>query len=189
MKPHAYIAVCVACLSCQQAPPPIELVTVTIDSLYAIDLPSNLQPGYDMHDYASLQYYDMETGFYVLGLEDAKEKLGDIKRKRLKLPGYYRFVESTVFERVDSISRVGTQQYTSDYGLPLRLGDYYVQGESWASLPLFYRIVVYENEAYYFQLVIWMPDEDHCERITWVDTITRSFRFLEGAGRVAGLRR
>ncbi|RMG72552.1 MAG: hypothetical protein D6722_05240 [Bacteroidetes bacterium] len=188
MKPHAYIALCIACLSCQQAPPPITLETVTIDSLYAIDLPSNLQPGYDMHDYASLQYYDMETGFYVLGLEDTKEKLGDIKRKRLKLPGYFRFVENTVFERADSVGRVGFQSYVNDYGVPLRLGDYYVEGENWARLPLFYRIAVYENDTYYFQLVIWMPEEGHCERFTWVDTITRSFRFLDGSGKVAARR-
>ena len=52
------------------------MVRVPIDSLYSVSIPNNLKPGYDMHDYASLQYYDSELDFYVVGLDDAKENLG-----------------------------------------------------------------------------------------------------------------
>ncbi|GAB4414823.1 MAG: hypothetical protein OHK0039_22970 [Bacteroidia bacterium] len=165
-------------------------MTVVADNgLYSADLPSNLTRSFDMHDYASLQYYNLQEGFYVLGLEDDKENLGEIKRKRLKLPGYYRFVESTVFEHTDSTARVSSEVFTNAYGFPARVGDYFVVEMQQVDFPLFYRIAVYENDDYFFQLVIWMPYDAHCDRMAWIDTITQSFRFLDGVERpVAGVR-
>lgn len=166
-----------ACLACQKPTPAVKPVTQTIDSLYRIDIPDNLTPGYDMHDYASLQFYNTGINYYVLGIEDAKENLGEIKRMRLQLDGYYTFVENTVFEKVDSLALVAQSTF-ADSIQTAHIGDYYTQSSVWGDTPLFYRIAVFENTNYFFQLVIWMPYEDHCQWYPWTDTITHSFHFL-----------
>ena len=142
-----------------------------------------------MHAYASLQYYDTLSGFYVLGIEDAKDNLGDIKRKRLKLHSYFAFVEHTVFQRVDSMILESEQLFSLDKELEVFAGDYQTLSKDWGSYPIFYRIAVFESPEYFFQLVTWMPYEIHCDLMPWIDTMTTSFRFLSPASsNVAGLR-
>lgn len=179
MNPYAYIAgiSLAACLACQRPAPVVTTETHVIDSLYRIDIPSILTPGYDMHDYASLQYYNTQMNYYVLGIEDAKENLGEIKRMRLQLDGYYTFVENTVFEKVDSLAVVAQSTF-ADSIQRAQVGDYYTTSEAWGDVPLFYRIAIFENSNYFFQLVVWMPYDRHCEWHHWTDTITNSFHFL-----------
>lgn len=184
-----WVIVLIGSLSCKSDLPPTELIQVPIDNLYVIHIPDNLQPGYDMHDYASLQYYNSSEGFYILGIEDAKENLGDIKRKRLKLKGYYAFVENTVSNPVDTLSRESLQYFTNAEGLSVRIGDYYANSQAWNWDPLFYRIAVYESPEYFFQLVMWMPYGPHCERVAVLDSIVYSFKFLTSSTEeTAGLR-
>ncbi|MCI4670913.1 MAG: hypothetical protein MRZ79_22445 [Bacteroidia bacterium] len=181
MIPYRYTwLVCLlACVSCSQSDPQISWEKTQVDNLYTVDLPSNLQPGYEMHDYASLQYYSLEDQIYVLGIEDAKENLGDIKRKRLKLKAYFNFVEKNVLQPMDSSERESQQIYTSKDGYSLRVGDYYANSRKFDWNPLFYRISVYESVDYFLQLVVWMPYDKHCEYMPILDTMTHSVRFLE----------
>ncbi|MCB0835213.1 MAG: hypothetical protein KDE26_12390 [Bacteroidetes bacterium] len=182
MNRYAYIVfvVALATVSCNQPPPPVERVSVPIDSLYQLDLPSNLQPGYDMHDYASLQYYDTVMDFYLLGIEDAKQNLGEIKRKRLKLRGYYEFVETAVLENAETYYKVADQEVSLSDKLKVKSGDYYFKNKQGSGkYDLFYRIAVFENDDYFFQMVFWLPYENHCEQMTWIDTITNSFTFID----------
>mgnify|MGYP001798542664 CR=1 FL=1 len=143
---YMWVLALIGVISCSPSPPPIELEKVTINDLYVISLPSNLQTGFDMHDYASLQYYNPSEGFYILGIEDAKDNLGDIKRKRLKLKGYYVFVENTVLNPIDSSARETLQYFEKPSGVKVRIGDYYANDQTWSWNPLFYRISVYESE-------------------------------------------
>jgi hypothetical protein len=187
---YIVIVVTLATVSCKQPPPPVERVSVPIDSLYQVDMPSNLQPGYDMHDYASLQYYDTNMDFYLLGIEDAKQNLGEIKRKRLKLRGYFEFVETAVLENAEEHYRVADQEMTLNPKLKVKSGDYYVKSKQGTEkLDLFYRIAVFENDDYFFQMVFWLPYEKHCEQMNWIDTITNSFTFIDdGLGADIGVR-
>ncbi|MEZ4772465.1 MAG: hypothetical protein R3D00_04720 [Bacteroidia bacterium] len=167
-------------LSCNKSVSPVQHHTIPIDSLYQVVIPANLQPGYDMHAYASLQYYDTIQNFYLLGIEDAKQNLGDIKRKRLKLKGYYEFVEGTVLEKADSFQIESDQELKLPGGIVVKSGDYYVASKlEQESIELFYRIAVYENENYFFQLVFWMPYKGYCNEIEWVDDVTQSFSFIQ----------
>lgn len=171
----------IGCMACEKSAETFELQEVKIGGLYQIDLPTRLKSGYDMHDYASLQYYDTLTNLYVIGIEDAKENLGQIKRRRLKQKSYFKFVESTVFNQVDTLLLETEQDYEIEPGVTLKAGDYYARSKSWGEIPVFYRIAVYENYDYFFQLVIWMPYKDHCAELdTWTDSTMRSFTFLNG---------
>ena len=163
-------------LSCQQPRQTMsELSKIEVDSLYTISLPTVLRPGNDMHDYASLQYYDPKTDFYVMGMDDFKENFGALKRRRLRLRAYYRFVEKTAFESVDSLQELSTSRYTRR-GLHVQSGDYFVKTRYFdVSYDLFYRIAVYESDTHFFQLLIWMPFGDHCDILEVVDSITNSF--------------
>jgi hypothetical protein len=172
-------------LSCEPAPEP-EAVTwqpVKVRNLYQIELPSTFQMGYDMHDYASLQYYDLNHSLFILGIEDAKQNLGDIKRRRLSLAGYFSFVEDNVLEATDLFRREETVicELPGTYDNEAKIRDYYVVNEDWAPIPLFYRIAVFESSEYFFQIVIWMPYQDHCDHYPTVERITYSFAMLANA--------
>ena len=142
-----------------------------------------------MHDYASLQYYDTLREYFVIGIEDAKENLGQIKRRRLKLKGYYKFVENTVFAKVDTLLLETEQVIQLTDNLQVRAGDYYAQSKVWGANPIFYRIAIYENEDYFFQLVSWMPYAGHCNQIGQLDSSLRSFIYIpDFAGGNIGVR-
>jgi hypothetical protein len=171
------LAVC----ACEDPPPPVTMHPVPVKGLYSVDLPSNLLPGSDMHPFASLQYYDVSRHLYVLGIEDAKQNLGDIKRKRLRLAGYYDFVESVVFEKFDTLARVAYQIVPLRSGLRVKAGDYYTQSKQLGGTDLFYRIAVYESREYFLQLVIWTFFEHHCEQMPYIDSITYSLRLIDSS--------
>lgn len=179
MKPCLYtlIAWSVLLLSCDRSAP-LKSHTVGIDDLYSVELPAYLKPGYKMHPYAGLQYYDEEAGFYVMCIDDMKENLGPVRRHRIRIKGYYNFVELTVFERADSISLIAQDNFQLN-GLNVKTGDYYVSSEYWGDVyEFYYRIAVYESEQYFFQLVMYMPYEDREKEMKWVERITRSFQLL-----------
>lgn len=175
-------------IACQPETSPVSSTTFTYEDLYEIHLPDHLYRAYDMHVYASLQYYDTLMGFYVLGIMDPKENLGDIKRKRLKLEGYYNFVEKTVFTNSDSIEQVSEQQFESQAGVQALVGDYFTMSDAGRQTPVFYRLSIYDHPEYYFQLVTYLPYEIHCDHMPWIDTLTYSFQFMEGEVPVAGIR-
>lgn len=180
MNRHAYVIliVTISGLACNQQARQIQATTLTIDNLYRIDLPDNLAPGYEMHDYASLQYYDTEVLFYVIGLEDPKENLGEIKRKQLKIDGYYDHLQRSAFEHIDSVRQIASARFTNPHGIRIQYGDYFTSGKNLAQMDLFYRICVCENEDYFYQLVIWMPFDSYCDRIDWIDMISSSLHFI-----------
>ena len=168
-------------MACEKAPPPVEWQTIASKGgTYTIELPAHLQAGYDMHEYANLQYYDLEKSIFLLGIEDAKANLGDIKRKRLKVGGYFAFVEDNVLEKNDSTSQESIEHFTprGETARSARVGDYYVSSHALDAIPVYYRIVVYESEDLFLQLVIWMPYDQHCDMRPMVDRITRSVTFL-----------
>ncbi len=148
------------------------------DSIYVVKVPSFLLPGFDMHPFASVQYYDTTTQFFVLGMEDAKDNLGAIKRRRLKLKGYFNYMETTALERIDSFMNEAGFRDTLPQGLVVQSQDYFAVSDTARDFPLFYRISAFENDDFFFQLVIWMPYQIHCENMVWVDSITRSLEFL-----------
>ncbi len=179
MNRHVYVVliVLVSGWGCTPNSAPIQRRTIPIDSLYRIDLPSNLRPGYEMHDYASLQYYDTRTHFYVIGLEDSKENLGEIKRKQLKIDGYFDHLSHSAFEHMDSVQQIAAAEYINDYGIHVFCGDFDVKGANLSEMDLFYRVCVCEHPRYFYQLVVWMPFNTYCERIEWIDLLTESLRF------------
>lgn len=169
-------------LGCDAPPkPPVSWQTVVSQSgRYSIDLPAYLEAGYDMHEYADLQYYNLERSIFLLGIEDAKANLGAIRRLRLKVGGYFAFVEDNVLEKADSTACEAREHFvpSGDPARNARVGDYYVVNQAMGQEPVYYRIAVYESEELFLQLVIWMPYEKHCDMRPMVDRITRSVQFL-----------
>jgi hypothetical protein len=146
-----------------------------VDDLYSVRLPSNLTKTTDLHDYASLQYSDPKTDFYVLGIYDEKEKLGR-GGTNFKKSVYFRFVERTVFEHADSIFVQSEVEMQRD-NLSCKMSDYYAHIKHFDDeYEVFYRIAIYESKTHFFQFVIWMPYEGHCDRIYWADSIAYSFQ-------------
>ncbi|MDX1908379.1 MAG: hypothetical protein SF053_15185 [Bacteroidia bacterium] len=167
--------------ACRTPEVPVSWVDVSADSVFTLRLPDRLTAAQDMHEYASIQYYDPLTDFYVLGIEDAKANLGEIKRRRLRLAGYYTFVENIVFETVDTFAPLSAELLRVRPGIEAQVGDYYAYHAAWGETPLYYRLAVYESTHYYFQLVIWTPFEGACDRVAWMDSITYSLDFMDPA--------
>lgn len=180
MKPYFYISVIpllllASCNGVQQ----IEMQQIEIDQLYILDLPDNLTPSYDMHDYASLQYNDPKRGIYLLGIEDAKDNFPGFKRGQLKLPAYYQFVENSVLVNADTTAVLDQKEFMAGPH-PAIMSDSYAQVDFRGNVhELFYRIVVYESKMYYFQLVIWMPYDTYCDQLPLFDQMLYSFRIRE----------
>jgi hypothetical protein len=152
---------------------------VEIDNLYAVSLPAYLEAGYDMHEYAALQYYNTRLDFYVMGIYDDKSKWGPIKQQRLKLDRYFKYVEESVLAQADSFHCESMEAFTTLQGISAKVGDYQVNSRFIEdTFELFYRVVVYESSTHFFQLVIWMPYDVHCERMPQIEQITYSFRLL-----------
>ncbi len=173
------LAAVIGLLACQTPTSrSVELAEYVVDDLYSVRLPSNLSKTTDLHDYASLQYSDPKTDFYVLGIYDEKEKLGR-GGSSFKTSVYFRFVERTVFEHADSTFEQSEVTFKRD-GLNCKVADYYAHIRHFDDeYEVFYRIAIYETDTHFFQFVIWMPYENHCERIYWADSITYSFQLPE----------
>ena len=153
----------------------VELAEYVVDDLYIVRLPNTLSKTADLHDYASLQYSDPKSDFYVLGIYDEKEKLGRGGRN-FKRSVYFRFVEQTVFEQADSTFIQSESEFKRD-GISCKIADYFAHIRHFDDeYEVFYRIAIYETETHFFQFVIWMPYEGHCDRISWADSITYSFQ-------------
>lgn len=155
------------------------MMPVEISGLYKIDLPTNLKPGYDIHDFASLQYYDVDEQMYVIGIEDAKKNFGKITLKRIDVEDYFKFVEKVVFQPADSLADLGRQNFVTD-DVHAELGDFYarmpLRGKTYE---LFYRVAVYESRSHFFQLIVWTPFDKREEAMGWIDAITASFELIK----------
>ena len=169
---------------CEQKAPEPSWQTISINGIYSLELPSAFVLGYDMHEYANLQYYDLSRNIFIVGIEDSKDNLGDIKRLRLKLDGYFEFVEDIVLDRADSsYLEASYAHYPEDYPQQAaRMGDYFASSKDWGGQSLFYRIAVYENAQYFVQVVLWMPYENHCDLYPLTSRILQSFTFLDKEG-------
>jgi len=172
---------------CEDPPPETTWQTIPIKGLYSLELPSTFVLGYDMHEYANLQYYDLSRNIFIVGIEDSKDNLGDIKRLRLKLDGYFEFVEDIVLDRADTSFMEASLSYdpVSFPNQRARMGDYFASSEDWGGQSLFYRIAVYENAHYFVQVVLWMPYNNHCDHYELTSRILQSFTFLAEEGGTA----
>jgi hypothetical protein len=166
---------CCALASCT-APDEKGQVTVSpIDSLYTVSVPKYLKPGFDMHDFAELQYYSTSHNFYLIGIQDAKQSLGNIKRRTIQLETYYNFVEATVLEKADSLVLEGMELFKLNDSLSVKVGDYYARSIYFdQTYELLYRIGVYETPEYFVQLVIWVPYESACTYYVDTEQVLRS---------------
>lgn len=181
MKWFSHIALGIALFIYSCSPPTgdAEINTVEVDQLYSVDISSSLKASFDMHDYAGFQYFDPDLNHYVIGIYDDKDQLGSITRQRLKIDGYYQFVEKTVLTYADSTYFEGSCEFIPSPKLKAKSGDYEVYSSFENKVfHLFYRILVFESEDYFFQFVIWMPYENHCNHIEDINQFMYSFQLL-----------
>lgn len=152
--------------------------TVPVSNLYSIDLPSKLVSRNDMHESAGLQYYDLASDFYIIGMEEAKDNVKAVKSD-IKMDDYYKMVEDTITSGAIYKRFIQGQKAKGD-GFNLKAGDYQIvkdlRGKEYH---LLYRIAVIESKKYFIQLVMYMPYSDSCNVFPKMDTITNSFKILQ----------
>lgn len=166
-----------ACAACTKPVNSGMVEIAPIDSLYTLKAPAYLKAGYDMHDFAGLQYYDMQQGVFLLGVEDNKANLGNVKRRTLRLEDYYTFVETHVLEQADSTFKEATQSFTLEGDVKALCSDYYATGwHEGDRFELFYRVAVYNTPEHFIQLVVWMPYAEACDRYEMTEEVLRSLR-------------
>lgn len=154
-----------------------------VDSLYSVMLPGNLTETRTMHDFAELQFQDTDIHFYVLGITSPKSRLGDIRRRTLKLSAFLRFLEDDVEAFADSLVPCGESQWqTLADKTSFSVRDYI----AWSSFfgdqhELFYRVVAIETPENFHGMIIWAPQKDHMKYWKWIEGIPRSFKPLKDA--------
>lgn len=150
--------------------------------VFAIELPAQLDARNDMHDYASLQYGDDRSGWYVMALEDPKKKIASAINGGVALNTYYNFVETAAFNGADTTILLSPAQEFERNNYHARYADYEVTTtRNGNTHTLFYRIAVYESSGYFFQVVIWMPRKLFEANKEQVDAIVKSFEVIEKA--------
>lgn len=173
-----------ACLSaCTNTPSdtPAGFRKVTVDSLYTILLPSALEETREMHDYAALQYRNVETHFYVLGITSPKSRLGEIRNKRLKLSAFMRFLEDDVRSFVDSLGLCGESTWRTNISKTDYLAKDFIARSSFfgEQHELFYRVTAIETPDSFYGIIVWTPFQSHMNRWEWIEQISRSFTLLD----------
>ena len=155
---------------------------VTIDSTYTILLPTALEETQEMHDYAELQFRNVDIHFYVLGINSPKSRLGEIRNRKLKLTAFMRFLEDDVRSFVDSLAECGESSWRTNATSTSYLARDFVAKSSFFGdqHELFYRVTAVETPNSFYGLIIWTPFGSHMERWSWIEQISRSFTPLEG---------
>lgn len=155
--------------------------TIPIENLYAIDLPSKLIVSNDMHESASLQYYDLANDFYVIGMEEPKDNIKAVNSE-VKMDDYYKMVEDTITSGAVYKRFIQGQKSKHD-GISMKASDYEIQKDlRGKEYHLLYRIAIFESKKYFYQIVMYMPYSDSCKIFPKLDTIIQSFKVLNEEG-------
>ncbi|MFK7970003.1 MAG: hypothetical protein AB8F95_06525 [Bacteroidia bacterium] len=175
------VLICVSLMACTQSDAndvPAGFQQVTVDSLYTVLLPSALNETRDMHDYAELQYRNVDIHFYVLGITSPKARLGDVRNKRLKLSAFMRFMEDDVRSFVDSLTVCGESSWrTNQPKSSVAAKDFIAKSSFFGDQhELFYRVTAVETPDSFYGLIVWTPYSNHMERWDWIERISHSFK-------------
>ena len=148
-----------------------------VDSVYSVLIPANLEETREMHDYAELQYRNVDIHFYVLGITSPKSRLGDIRNKKLKLSAFMRFLEDDVRSFVDSLSLCGESSWrTNKTNASYQTKDFIAKSSFFGEQhELFYRVTAIETPDSFHGMIVWTPYSSHVKYWEWIEQISRSF--------------
>lgn len=157
-----------------------DLRPVEVDGYFSIQLPKNLEPSAQLHDFASLQYGSDKAGFYVVGLQESKEDISGIHLK-YTVEDYIHFVEQTLKGRLDT-SFSDPPMLFSQNGLnaaEMDMKGMIFGGEE--PVEIAYKIAVFESPSHFYQLTLWTDYEKRDKFSEVTNKIVCSFRELPGA--------
>ena len=160
-----------ACSRDQMLPPR----TVEVEGSYSISIPANFKPCNDLHDFATLQYADEREGYFLIGIEEPKSSMENLKVE-YSLADYSDFVETTVGGVYDSML-VTARDTLMVNGIRCQTADLltYIQSDE-APLEVYYRLAVFESENRFYQLIGWTQADQRPTLMAASQAIEQSFQ-------------
>lgn len=149
--------------------------TVEVEGSYSVAIPANFKPCNDLHDFATLQYSDERSGYFLVGIDEPKAKIEALKMD-YSLADYTEFVENNIGGAFDSMLVLQRDTLIIN-GIQCQTTDMYtfVRSDE-APLEVYYHLAVFESEDQFYQLIGWT--EKHYESVfqAAATAIDRSFQ-------------
>jgi hypothetical protein len=131
---------------------------VDVADQFGVAIPSNLVPCSELHEFAPLQYADERGGYFLLGIQEAKEDIVHLKVK-YKLADYASFVENTIGSAYDTIHVSGRDTLEVN-GLRCQTADMIAAvDDGQSALEVYYHLSVFESDSHFYQLIGWTRRE------------------------------
>jgi hypothetical protein len=152
---------------------------IDVQGLFAVAIPGNLVPCNELHDFAPLQYADERGGYFLVGIQEAKQDIAHLKVK-YQLADYASFVENTIGSAFDTL-HVAARDTMEVNGLRCQTADLYASiTDPQSPLEVYYHLSVFESQDHFYQLIGWSRrDRQEAFHVAAVD-IDQSFHELAG---------
>lgn len=132
----------------------VAMQTVKAGNAFSIDIPKNLSPTENLHDFAALQYADDKAGYYLIGLVENKAEMAEM-HLHYSLSDYAWFVERKVSESLDTsdVQRMGRML---NAGLESETTEFFAtKATPDGPIDVWFRISVVESPTHFYQLIAW----------------------------------
>lgn len=127
---------------------------VDVEGQFAIDIPSNLLPCNDLHEFAPLQYADERGGYFLVGIQESKEEIATLQEK-YELGDYANFVENTIGSAFDTM-HVSQRDTLEINGMRCHTADLYAAiTDEQSPLEVYYHLSIFESKSHFYQLIGW----------------------------------
>ena len=152
---------------------------VEVEGKFSVAIPSNFVPCNDLHDFAPLQYADERGGYFLVGIQEAKQDIAQLQVK-YQLGDYANFVENTIGSAFDTM-HVSQRDTMEINGLRCQTSDLYAAiTEGPAPLEVYYHLSVFESDNHFYQLIGWSRRDRQTAFSEAAREIDHSFQELEG---------
>ena len=150
---------------------------ITVPDAYTLSVPASMEQSNELHDFARLQYSDERKGFFLIGIDEAKEEL-DRLQLYYGIEDYAHFVTRTVSNGLDTANVTGQNQFEVN-GLPLISTDLFgAMHHDGKGLEVYYRLMVLESDRNFYQLIAWTARDKYEIFHPIADQIECSFQEL-----------
>ncbi len=158
---------------------------VNVNGSFAMDIPGRFERGFDLHDFAPVQFQDEDAETYMIGFTQSKSDLEKIRLKyTLKDYSWFqlRNISSGINTVLDSYSM--QSDVNGSKAIFTEISGRAFDGESF--VPVHYSAAVIEGSESYYQFVCWGKESEVLSMKDDLHTMYCSFREAGTGSRISG---